>query len=287
MRDAGDVIPLLLAGGGGTRLWPASLLDRPKHLLELPPGSGRSLLAHACERARELGARVFAVTTAAQRDSVRAAIPDATVLVEPRGRNTGPCVALSLILIERQLAALVQAANANQAQIDERLRRAEAELAEVHAELRELIAQRRSRGAQVTQPPEEKQAPVQPSAEPALTSVTEETPSTAPTAKPAAAPASTIDTSTTEPTADATAANTATSSSPEPARLDGTPIALPTGATEEEVVQVVGMIGAVSEQLAAQNQKNLERVDTVQREVIAVKAIVAHLREAEGAPAHG
>ncbi|MCA9693283.1 MAG: mannose-1-phosphate guanylyltransferase [Myxococcales bacterium] len=106
MRDAGDVIPLLLAGGGGTRLWPASLLDRPKHLLELPPGSGRSLLAHACERARELGARVFAVTTAAQRDSVRAAIPDATVLVEPRGRNTGPCVALSLILIERQLAAL-------------------------------------------------------------------------------------------------------------------------------------------------------------------------------------
>ena len=190
-------------------------------------------------------------------------------------------------MVERQLAALVQAANANQAQIDERLRRAEAELAEVHAELRELIAQRRSRGAQVTQPPEEKQAPVQPSAEPAPTSVTEETPSTAPTAEPAAAPASTIDTSTTEPAADATAANTATSSSPEPARLDGTPIALPTGATEEEVVQVVGMIGAVSEQLAAQHQKNLERVDTVQREVIAVKAIVAHLREAEGAPAHG
>ena len=107
------------------------------------------------------------------------------------------------------------------------------------------------------------------------------------TAEPAAAPASDIDTSTTEPAADATAANTATSFSPEPARLDGTPIALPTGATEEEVVQVVGMIGAVSEQLAAQNQKNLERVDTVQREVIAVKAIVAHLREAEGAPAHG
>jgi TolA-binding protein len=90
-------------------------------------------------------------------------------------------------MVERQLAALVQAANANQAQIDERLRRAEAELAEVRAELRELIAQRRSRGAQVTQPPEEKQAPVQPSAEPAPTSVTEETPSTAPTAKPAAA----------------------------------------------------------------------------------------------------
>ncbi|MCB9570354.1 MAG: hypothetical protein H6710_24610 [Myxococcales bacterium] len=191
-------------------------------------------------------------------------------------------------MVERQLAALVQAANANQAQIDERLRRAEAELAEVHAELRELIAQRHSRGAQVTQPPEEKQAPVQPSAEPAPTSVTEETPSTAPTAEPAA----TVVTSTTEPAAtDATITNTTRPSSatpaPEPARLDGTPIALPTGATEEEVVQVVGMIGAVSEQLAAQHQKNLERVDTVQREVVAVKAIVAHLREAEGAPAHG
>jgi len=188
-------------------------------------------------------------------------------------------------MVERQLATLVQAASANQAQIDERLRRAEAELAEVRAELRELIAQRRSRDAQLTMPPEEKQAPVQPSAEPAPTIVTEETPSAAPTAEPAPTIA-------TEPAAaDATAASTTSPSSAAPAlapaHLDGTPIALPTGATEEEVVQVVGMIGAISEQLAAQNQKNLERVDTVQREVIAVKAIVAHLREAEGAPAHG
>ena len=213
----------------------------------------------------------------------------ATDLPPPQAPTRPSLVAM----VERQLAALVHAANANQAQIDERVRRAEAELVEVRAELRELIAQRRNRDAQVTQPREEKQAPVQPSAEPAPTVVAEETPRAAPTAEPTAAQASTVDTSTTEPVAaaDATAANTAIPSSaalaPEPVRLDVTPVALPTGATEEEVVQVVGMIGAVSEQLAAQNQKNLERVDTVQREVIAVKAIVAHLREAEGAPAHG
>lgn len=224
----------------------------------------------------------------AQAESATNAAPPtntATNMPPPQAPTRQSLVAM----VERQLAALVQAANANQAQIDERLRRAEAELTEVRAELRELIAQRRSRDAKVTQPPEEKQAPVQPSAEPAPTLVTEETPSTAPTAEPAPS----VETSTTEPAAaaDATAASTTPPSSAAPAlapaHLDGTPIALPTGATEEEVVQVVGMIGAISEQLAAQNQKSLERVDTVQREVIAVKAIVAHLREAEGAPAHG
>ena len=228
----------------------------------------------------------------AQAEQATSASPPTTTEtdVPPAQTPTRPSL---VAMVERQLAALVQAANANQAQIDERLRRAEAELAEVRAELRELITQRRSRDAQATQLADEKPVPAPAPAESAPTIVIEEAPSAAPTAESAAAPASTVDTSTTDPAAaaDATATNITPPSSagpaPEPARLDGTPIALPTGATEEEVVQVVGMIGAVSEQLAAQNQKNLERVDTVQREVIAVKAIVAHLRDAEGAPAHG
>ena len=127
----------------------------------------------------------------------------ATDLPPPQAPTRPSLVAM----VERQLAALVHAANASQAQIDERVRRAEAELAEVRAELRELITQRRNRDAQVTTPPERKPPPVQPSADLTPTVVAEETPSTATTSESAATPASTIDTSTTEPAAatDATA----------------------------------------------------------------------------------
>jgi len=45
------------------------------------------------------------------------------------------------------------------------------------------------------------------------------------------------------------------------------------------------MIGAVSEQIAAQNHRNFERVDSVEREVVAVKAIVTLLREGEASTA--
>ena len=41
---------LILAGGSGTRLWPASTRNRPKQFMEL--GDGESLLAKAVERAR-------------------------------------------------------------------------------------------------------------------------------------------------------------------------------------------------------------------------------------------
>ena len=44
---------LLLAGGGGTRLWPLSSEERPKQFLPLV--SERSLLAETCERLLEKG----------------------------------------------------------------------------------------------------------------------------------------------------------------------------------------------------------------------------------------
>ncbi|MCY7339392.1 MAG: mannose-1-phosphate guanyltransferase, partial [Sphingomonas bacterium] len=34
-RDGGRVRPVILAGGAGTRLWPMSTPERPKHLLPL------------------------------------------------------------------------------------------------------------------------------------------------------------------------------------------------------------------------------------------------------------
>ncbi|MGH8305723.1 MAG: sugar phosphate nucleotidyltransferase, partial [Steroidobacteraceae bacterium] len=56
---------LVLAGGGGTRLWPLSRKATPKHLLPLGPG-GKTLLRASVERVFDLGDTVSVVTAATQ-----------------------------------------------------------------------------------------------------------------------------------------------------------------------------------------------------------------------------
>ena len=97
---------VILAGGGGTRLWPASRRRRPKQFLPLAPG-GQSLLAATVGRVRPLVpvARILVVTAAAQVDRVREAVPElpvANVVVEPVGRNTAPAIALAARELEHR-----------------------------------------------------------------------------------------------------------------------------------------------------------------------------------------
>lgn len=96
-------IALVMAGGGGTRLWPASTPERPKQLLDplLTSRSG-SLLGETIRRLDGVVAPsdVYVVTTREQVDSILAAVPDLTpdrIIVEPRARNTAPCIALGVI----------------------------------------------------------------------------------------------------------------------------------------------------------------------------------------------
>lgn len=94
--------PVLLSGGSGKRLWPLSTPERPKQFAPLL--GDESLFSATLRRLEGLDTiPVIVVTGSRHRGLVEeqlaeAGHADATVLAEPRGRNTGPAVlAASLI----------------------------------------------------------------------------------------------------------------------------------------------------------------------------------------------
>jgi mannose-1-phosphate guanylyltransferase/mannose-6-phosphate isomerase len=93
---------LLLAGGGGTRLWPLSSEDRPKQFLPLL--SERSLLAETFERILPLTEDIFVATAEKHADLVLSqlkALPADRLLLEPSRRNSGPALISAAIAFER------------------------------------------------------------------------------------------------------------------------------------------------------------------------------------------
>ena len=91
-----------MAGGGGTRLWPASRRSHPKQLLALTGGT--SLLQDTWARLEGLidPERVLVVTGQDQAQAVAAQLPELSaenLLTEPEGRNTLPCVAWAAAVI--------------------------------------------------------------------------------------------------------------------------------------------------------------------------------------------
>lgn len=92
---------VILAGGGGTRLWPLSTPERPKPFLPLL--GDRSLLQLTADRLSGLVSDedVFVVTDRRYGALVRAQLPVARLVEEPMGRNTAAAVALATLAIER------------------------------------------------------------------------------------------------------------------------------------------------------------------------------------------
>ncbi|WP_435063540.1 mannose-1-phosphate guanylyltransferase [Halobaculum sp. EA56] len=84
------VVAVILAGGTGSRLYPASRSDRPKQFLALgDPDDDRSLLARTADRTGFADATLVA-TRPEFAAEVPEHAPDAEVVVEPAGRDTGP-----------------------------------------------------------------------------------------------------------------------------------------------------------------------------------------------------
>src|SRR5579862_4173413 len=92
---------VILAGGGGTRLWPLSSPERPKPFLPLL--GERTLLQLTADRLVGVVEpdSIFVVTDRRYETLVREQLPTATILAEPVGRNTAAAIALATITIDR------------------------------------------------------------------------------------------------------------------------------------------------------------------------------------------
>jgi mannose-1-phosphate guanylyltransferase len=106
-----ELFAVIMAGGSGTRFWPASRRLRPKQLL--PIAGDEALLVQTVRRLAGAVAleQTLIVTGADQAAAVRALLPELpreNVLAEPGPRNTGPCIALAAEEIARRAPQSVQ-----------------------------------------------------------------------------------------------------------------------------------------------------------------------------------
>lgn len=101
------LVPVILCGGSGSRLWPLSRAMFPKQLLSL--SSQRSLLQETVLRAGQIesAADPLVVCNDAHRFLVKSQLADigveATLVLEPAGRNTAPAAAVAALIQEADI----------------------------------------------------------------------------------------------------------------------------------------------------------------------------------------
>jgi mannose-1-phosphate guanylyltransferase len=113
---------VIMAGGGGTRLWPLSRADKPKPFLPLVGDA--TLLQRTVRRLAPLiePRDIYVVTDGRYGPIVREQLPDlptANILAEPMGRNTAAAVAYAAAAIDRPLDAVMVVLPADHAIADE------------------------------------------------------------------------------------------------------------------------------------------------------------------------
>ncbi len=106
-----DIYAIIMAGGSGTRFWPASRRTRPKQFLRI--SDGIPMITETWMRVVDFvpRERILVVTTVDQIDEVRSALPELppeNLIAEPEGRNTGPAVALAAFEIRRRSTDSIQ-----------------------------------------------------------------------------------------------------------------------------------------------------------------------------------
>lgn len=89
------MIVLIVAGGSGTRLWPLSTPEYPKHLLSVV--GEKSLLQNTFERVKQLTSvdKIYISTEASHSSHVEDQLPELSkeqIIIEPARRDTMPCI---------------------------------------------------------------------------------------------------------------------------------------------------------------------------------------------------
>ena len=95
---------LIMAGGKGTRFWPLSTEEKPKQFLNLI--GEETMIQMTINRIKPIIPieRIFVCTGEMYVDLVKEQLPELperNIIVEPEGRNTAPCIALSAMVIDR------------------------------------------------------------------------------------------------------------------------------------------------------------------------------------------
>ncbi len=110
MNPVTPLIPVLLAGGSGTRLWPLSREHYPKQLLSLL--GQQSLLQETARRAKGLSGVMPPVALCGEshrfivaEQLLGADILGATIILEPEGRNTAPAAAVAAHYVAERYGA--------------------------------------------------------------------------------------------------------------------------------------------------------------------------------------
>lgn len=97
------MIPVILSGGSGTRLWPVSRASYPKQFCDFFDGS---FLGNTIQRLKPMG-EVYVLTTKSmealtQRAAKRDGLQTENIIYEPMGKNTAPAVALLCHILDKR-----------------------------------------------------------------------------------------------------------------------------------------------------------------------------------------
>ncbi len=92
------MITVIIAGGSGTRLWPLSTPEYPKHLLKIN-GDSNSLLQNTYERAKRISNATYVITEVGHAHHIKEQLPELTndnFVIEPARRGTASCIVAAL-----------------------------------------------------------------------------------------------------------------------------------------------------------------------------------------------
>jgi mannose-1-phosphate guanylyltransferase len=104
MANSDNFYALILAGGGGTRLWPKSRKLTPKHLLRLY--GDKTMLQQTYDRIAGLipKERIFLITLKISVDDIVRQLPDLpkeNIIAEPQGKNTALAMGMASFFIKK------------------------------------------------------------------------------------------------------------------------------------------------------------------------------------------